>query len=52
MPYNEVTDLNRINACAVKKQKQADYYRCFVSEENESGGMPLAKQSKSSRPAR
>jgi hypothetical protein len=52
MPYNEVTDLNRINACAVKKQKQADYYRCFVSEENESGGMPPAKQSKSSRPAR
>jgi hypothetical protein len=52
LPYNELTDLNPINACAVKKQKQPDYYRCFVSDSNESGGMPPAKTSKSSRPAK
>jgi hypothetical protein len=50
MPYTELTDLNRIDACATKEQKRPDYYRCFVSEENESGGMPPARQSKSSRP--
>lgn len=52
MPYNELADLNRIDRCAMRQQKRPDYYRCFVSDENESGGMPPAKQSKSSRPAR
>ena len=38
LPYREVSDLDPIHACAVKKQKQPDYYRCFVADD-ESGGM-------------
>ena len=31
LPYSDVRDLDPIHACAVKKQKQPDYYRCFVT---------------------
>lgn len=51
LPYNDVRDLNRIDACAVKKQKQPDYYRCFVSDD-ESGGMVPPKRNKSSKPGK
>jgi hypothetical protein len=30
MPYRELTDLNSVDDCAVKKLKHPDYYRCFV----------------------
>ena len=50
LPYYEVKDLNPIDDCAMKSQNRPDYYRCFVSQENEEGGMPPARQSKSSRP--
>ena len=29
LPYNDVRDLFAVDACAAKKQKQPDYYRCF-----------------------
>ena len=45
LPYNDVRDLNRIDACAVKKQKRPDYYRCFVADD-ESGGMVPRKRGK------
>ena len=45
LPYNDVRDLNRIDACAVKKQKRPDYYRCFVTDD-ESGGMVPRKRGK------
>ena len=48
LPYNDVRDLNRIDACAVKKQKRPDYYRCFVTDD-ESGGMVPPKRGKSGR---
>src|ERR1044072_10008647 len=51
LPYNDVRELNRIDACAAKKQKQPDYYRCFVSDD-ESGGMVAPKRNKSSKPGR
>src|ERR1043165_8794667 len=38
LPYNDLRELNRIDACAAGKQKQPDYYRCFVAGD-ESGGM-------------
>jgi hypothetical protein len=50
-PYNEVRDLNPIDACAVKKQKRPDYYRCFVSDASESDMEPPRK-GKSTRPSR
>ena len=47
----EDRDLNRINGCAASKQKQPDYYRCFVSDD-ESGGMVAPKRNKSGRAKR
>jgi hypothetical protein len=38
LPYQAITDLDPIHACATKKQKLPDYYRCFVTDD-ESGGM-------------
>jgi hypothetical protein len=38
LPYRALSDLDPIHACAVKKQKQPDYHRCFVTDD-ESGGM-------------
>ena len=40
------SDLDPIDACAAKKQKQPDYYRCFVTDD-ESGGMVAPKRGKS-----
>jgi hypothetical protein len=48
LPYNDVRDLFPVDACAAKKQKQPDYYRCFVSGD-ESGGMVPPKRGKSGR---
>jgi hypothetical protein len=48
LPYNDVRDLFPVDACAAKKQKQPDYYRCFVSGD-ESGGMVPPKRGKSDR---
>jgi hypothetical protein len=48
VPYNELTDLDQIDACARKKQQQPDYYRCFDSGD-ESGGMVAPKRNKSER---
>lgn len=49
LPYYEVKDLDPIDACAMKKQNKPDYYRCFVSDENEGGGMQPVRQGKSGR---
>jgi hypothetical protein len=51
LPYRELRDLNPINACAQKRQKQSDYYRCFVSDD-ESGGMVAPKPKRSGRHSR
>jgi hypothetical protein len=48
LPYREVTDLDPIHACAVQKQKQPDYYRCFVTDD-ESGGMVAPKPKRGRR---
>ena len=48
LPYHDVRDLFPVDACAAKKQKQPDYYRCFVSGD-ESGGMVPPKRGKSDR---
>ena len=50
LPYKEVRDLFRIDACAARKQKQPDYYRCFVADD-ESGGMvpPKREQERQAR---
>ncbi len=49
LPYQELTDLNPIDSCAAKKQKQPDYYRCFVRDDD-SGGMVAPKPKRSGRP--
>jgi hypothetical protein len=49
MPYRELSELGRIDACARKKQKLPDYYRCFISDD-ESGGMVAPKPKRSGRP--
>src|SRR5256714_1090007 len=46
LPYQAITELDPIHACAQKKQKQPDYYRCFVSDD-ESGGMVAPKPKRS-----
>jgi len=46
LPYQALTDLDPIHACAVRKQKQPDYYRCFVTDD-ESGGMVAPKPKRS-----
>jgi hypothetical protein len=46
LPYQAVTDLEPIHACAIRKQKQPDYYRCFVTDD-ESGGMVAPKRKRS-----
>jgi hypothetical protein len=48
LPYRAVRDLDPIHACAQKRQKQPDYYRCFVSDD-ESGGMVAPKPKRSRR---
>ncbi|TMJ06391.1 MAG: hypothetical protein E6G97_00020 [Alphaproteobacteria bacterium] len=45
LPYQAITDLDPIHACAQKKQKQPDYYRCFVTDD-ESGGMVAPRPNK------
>ena len=42
MPYRELSDLDPIDACARKKLKRPDYYRCFVSDDK-SGAMVAPK---------
>jgi hypothetical protein len=49
LPYREISDLDPVHACAVKKQKLPDYYRCFVTDD-ESGGMVAPKPKKGARP--
>jgi hypothetical protein len=46
LPYRAITDLDPIHACAQKKQRQPDYYRCFVTDD-ESGGMVAPKRKRS-----
>ena len=46
MPYRELRDLDPIDACARKKVKRPDYYRCFVSDD-ESGAMVAPKPRRS-----
>ena len=49
LPYQAITDLDPIHTCAQKKQKQPDYYRCFVTDD-ESGGMVAPKPKRTARP--
>src|SRR5581483_12128006 len=49
LPYYEVKDLDPIDACALKKQNKPDYYRCFVTDQNEGGGMQPIREGKSGR---
>ena len=51
LPYQAVTDLDPIHACAQKRQKQGDYYRCFVTDD-ESGGMVAPKPKRGGNPKR
>jgi hypothetical protein len=37
LSYWEIADLDPIHACAQRKQKQPDYYRCFVTDDESSG---------------
>lgn len=46
LPYREIGDLDPVHACASKKQKLPDYYRCFVTDD-ESGGMVAPKRKRS-----
>ena len=48
LPYQAISDLDPIHACAQRKQKQPDYYRCFVTDD-ESGGMMAPKPKRSGR---
>jgi len=48
LPYQALSDLDRIHACAQKEQRRPDYYRCFVTDD-ESGGMVAPKRNKSAR---
>ena len=48
LPYQALSDLNAIDRCAMKKQKQPDYYRCFVTDDD-SGGMVAPKPKRSGR---
>jgi len=48
LPYQAITDLDPIHTCAQKKQKQPDYYRCFVTDD-ESGGMVAPRRKRSGR---
>jgi len=48
LSYRGIADLDPIHACAQKKQKQPDYYRCFVTDD-ESGGMVAPRPKKSGR---
>jgi hypothetical protein len=50
LPYAAIGDLVPIHACATRRQKQADYYRCFVTDD-ESGRMRPPRR-KSARPGR
>ena len=49
LAYRAIGDLDPIHACAQKKQKQPDYHRCFVTDD-ESGGMVAPKPKRSVRP--
>lgn len=49
LPYREIADLDPIHACAQRKRKQADYYRCFVTDD-ESGDMVAPQPKKNARP--
>jgi hypothetical protein len=49
LPYQAITDLDPIHVCAEKKQKQPDYYRCFVTDD-ESGGMVAPRPKRTARP--
>lgn len=49
MPYQILSDLDHIDACAKAKVKRPDYYRCFVSDD-ESGGMVARKPKRTARP--
>ena len=48
LPYREVGDLDPIHTCAQRKQKQPDYYRCFVTDD-ESGVMVAPKPKRGRR---
>jgi hypothetical protein len=48
LPYQALTDLDPIHACATRKQKLPDYYRCFVTDD-ESGGMVAPKPKKGAK---
>ena len=45
LPYQALTDLDPIHACANRKQKAPDYYRCFVSDDGD-GGMDPPRRAK------
>ena len=51
LPYAAISDLDPIHACAQRRQRQADYYRCFVTDD-ESGGMGPPSRRKGERPGR
>ena len=53
LPYQKLEDLKPIHECAVKRQKDPGYYRCFVSDDG-TGGMvaPPGPKKSSKRKAR
>jgi len=51
LPYKQLNDLKPIHDCAMRKQKQPDYYRCFVSDDG-TGGMTKPSAKKSARKPR
>ena len=51
MAYKQLNELKPIHNCAMRKQKQPDYYRCFVTDDG-TGGMVEAPRKKSARKRR
>jgi hypothetical protein len=49
LPYREISDLDPVHLCAQRKQKQPDYYRCFVTDD-ESSGMVTPRPKRSAGP--
>jgi hypothetical protein len=51
MAYKQLNELKPIHDCAMRKQKKADYYRCFVTDDG-TGGMVQPPAKKSARKSR
>jgi hypothetical protein len=51
MAYKQLNELKPVHDCAMRKKKQPDYYRCFVTDD-ETGGMVEPPRKKSARKPR